>query len=65
MVWYCAVLLDKVQEALAVVGKRRKAAESGRAVRANPDAPLAAPPHRAELHRPNRRRLRSVISISG
>ncbi len=33
-------------------GRRRKAGQSGRAVRANPDVPLAAP-RRAELHRPN------------
>ncbi len=33
--------LDKLQEALTVVGRRRKAGQSGgRAVRANPDAPL-------------------------
>ncbi len=45
-----SVLLYKVQEALAVVGKRRKAGQSGgRAGRANPDEPPAAP-RLAELH---------------
>jgi hypothetical protein len=53
-----SVLLYKVQEALAVGGKRRKAAQSGRAVRANPGAPLAAP-HLAELHKPNQGLIRA------
>jgi hypothetical protein len=42
-----SVLLDKVQGALALGGRRRKAGQSGRA---GPDAPLA--PHLAELHKP-------------
>jgi hypothetical protein len=44
--------------ALALGERRRKAGQSGRAVRANPDAPLAAP-HRAELHKPTQGLIRS------
>ncbi len=51
-------LLDKVQEAPAVGGSRRKAAQSGRAVRANPDALLAAP-RLAELHKPTQGLIRA------
>ncbi len=46
-----SVPLNKLQEALAVGGRRRKAAQSGGIFRANPDAPLAAP-RLAELHKP-------------
>ncbi len=53
-----AVLLDKVQEALAVGGRRRKAVQRGGIFRANPDAPPAAP-RRAELHRPNQAVIRA------
>jgi hypothetical protein len=47
-----SVLLYKVQEALAVGGSRRRAAQSGGIFCANPDAPLAAP-HLAQLLKPN------------
>jgi hypothetical protein len=52
-----SVLLYKFQEALAVGGTRRKAAQSGRAVRANPDATLA--PNRAELLEPTQGLMRA------
>ena len=53
-----SVLLYKVQEALAVGGRRRKAAQSGgRAGLANPHAPLAVP-HLAELHKPTQGLIR-------
>jgi hypothetical protein len=57
MVAGLAILLNKLQEALAVGGRRRKAAQSGRAVRANPDSPLAAP-HLAEQLKPTQGLIR-------
>jgi hypothetical protein len=56
-------LLNKLEEALAVGGSRRKAAQSGGIFRANPDAPLAAL-HLAELLKPSQGLIRGCRSSS-
>ncbi len=52
-----ALTCTACQEALAVGGSRRKAAQSGGIFRANPDAPLAAT-RLAELLKPNQGLIR-------